>query len=113
MVGFGGSRVNSQVARLARAGRQAGSSNGILPESKAPPSALIVMWAFDKNDEGEMNPAFEAREMPDERRAVAAAKLAAATHVAAIAWKRTVRPDRGEFGEPEILFTHGPVPDLD
>jgi hypothetical protein len=49
-----------------------------------------------------MIPAFEAREMPDERRAIAAARLAAATHAAAIACKRAVRPDRGEFGEPEI-----------
>lgn len=65
------------------------------------------------HEDGEMVPAWEPREMPDERRAVAAAKLAAATHAAAIAWKRTVRPDRGEFGEPEVLFTHGPVPDLD
>jgi len=71
------------------------------------------MWAFDKGDDGEIVPAFDPREMPDERRAVAAAKVAAATHVAAIAWKRAVRPDRGEFGEPEILFQHGPVPDLD
>lgn len=74
---------------------------------------LIVVWAFDKGEDGEMVPAFDPREMPDERRAVAAAKLAAATHSAAIAWKRSVRPDRGEFGEPEILFQHGPVPDLD
>lgn len=90
-----------------------GGSVGVVPEAKAPPSVLIVMWAFDKNDEGDMVPAFDPREMPDERRAIAAARLAAATHAAAIAWKRTVRPDRGEFGEPEVLFSHGPVPDLD
>lgn len=71
------------------------------------------MWAFDKNDEGDIVPAYEPREMPDERRAIAAAKLAAVTHIAAIARKRSVRPDRGEFGEPEVLFKHGPVPDLD
>lgn len=90
-----------------------GTSVGVVPEAKAPPSVLIVVWAFEKGEDGEMVPAWEPREMPDERRAIAAAKLAAATHEAAIAWKRMVRPDRGEFGEPEVLFTHGPVPDLD
>jgi hypothetical protein len=105
--------MTSTVSRLINAPRLTGTSTGVLPEPKAPPSVLVVMWAFDKNDDGDMMPAFEPREMPDERRAIAAAKLAAATHGAAIAWKRAVRPDRGEFGEPEILFQHGPVPDLD
>ena len=89
------------------------ASTGLLPEPKDPPKSLIVVWAFDKGEDGEMVPAFDPREMPDERRAIAAAKAAAATHGAATAWKRAVRPDRGEFGEPEILFQHGPVPDLD
>jgi hypothetical protein len=105
--------MTSTISRLINAPSLTGTSTGVLPEPKAPPSVLVVMWAFDKNDEGDMVPAFDPREMPDERRAIAAAKLAAATHAAAIAWKRAVRPDRGEFGEPEILFQHGPVPDLD
>ena len=88
-------------------------STSVEPETKAPPSTIIVQWAFDKNDEGEIVPAYDPREMPDERRDIAAAKLAATSHLAAIAWKRTVRPDRGEFGEPVVLFQHGPVPDLD
>jgi hypothetical protein len=100
------------VHRLASA-PSTGASTGLLPEPKDPPKSLIVVWAFDKGEDGEMVPAFDPREMPDERRAVAAAKVAAATYAAAIAWKRSVRPDRGEFGEPEILFQHGPVPDLD
>lgn len=112
MVSFGGTKVSASILRLQRAPSQGGST-GVEPEPKAPPQTLIVVWAFDKGEDGEMVPAWEPREMPDERRAIAAAKLAAATHIAAIAWKRTVRPDRGEFGEPEILFTHGPVPDLD
>lgn len=102
----------ASIHKLITAPRPAGSA-AVEPEPKAPPSTLIVMWAFDKNDEGEMMPAFEPREMPDERRAIVAAKLAAAMHEAAIAWKRVARPDRGEFGEPEILFQYGPVPDLD
>ena len=91
----------------------ASQSAGVLPQAKDPPSTLIVVWAFKKGEDGEMIPAFDPREMPDERRAIAAAKIAAATYPAAIAWKRSVRPDRGEFGEPEILFQHGAVPNLD
>jgi hypothetical protein len=105
--------MRSTVSRLMNAPRQTGTSTGVLPQPKAPPQTLVVMWAFDKNEQGDIVPAYEPREMPDERRAIAAAKLAAATHTAAIAWKRTVRPDRGEFGEPEVLYKHGPVPDLD
>ena len=112
MAGFGGTKVSATITRLQRA-PSPGGSVGAEPEPKAPPSTLFVQWAFDKNDEGEMMPAFEPREMPDERRAIVAAKLAAAMHEAAIAWKRVARPDRGEFGEPEILVQYGPVPDLD
>ena len=102
----------STIHRMA-SGQSSGDYTGILPQAKDPPSTLFVMWAFDKNDEGDMVPAFDPREMPDERRAIVAAKLAASTHAAAIAWKRSVRPDKGEFGEPEVLYRHGPVPDLD
>ena len=113
MVGFGGSKVTASILRMQRAPSPTGTSTAVEPEPKAPPQTLFVQWAFDKNDEGDVVPAYDPREMPDERRAIAAAKLAAATHLAAIAWKRSVRPDRGEFGEPEVLFQHGPVPDLD
>jgi hypothetical protein len=90
-----------------------GESTGVLPQPNDPPSTLIVVWAFDNGEDGEMAPAWDPREMPDERRAIAAANLAAATHDAAIAWKRSVRPEKGEFGEPEVLYRHGPVPDLE
>ena len=69
------------------------------------------MWAFDKNEEGDKVPAFEPREMPDERRTIAATRLAAATHGAASACKRAVRRDRSEFGEPDVLYCHRLVPD--
>lgn len=104
---------DSHVRRMMNAPSDRGVSTGVTPEPKAPPQTLYVQWAFDRNDEGDIVPAYEPREMMDERRAIAAAELAAATHVAAIAWKRTVRPDRGEFGEPEVLFKHGPVPELE
>lgn len=85
---------------------------GQLPVPKMP-SQLIVLMAFDRDDEGVLQPAFEAREMPDERRAVTAAKLLSHQHVGVITWRREANPAIGEFGPPEILFQDGDVPDLD
>ena len=45
-------------------------STGQAPEPKAPPTKLIVLCAFDRDEEGTLQAAFGPREMPDERRAV-------------------------------------------
>jgi hypothetical protein len=37
-------------------------------KATAPPTELIVLIAFDKGEDGELLPAFEAREMQDEQR---------------------------------------------
>ena len=85
---------------------------GQLPESKLP-THLIVLMAFDRDDEGMLNPVFEPREMPDERRAVNAARDLAARHAGVITWRREANPAVGEYGQPEILYQAGEVPDLD
>ena len=87
-------------------------STGVLPQPKLP-TTLVVLMAFDRDDEGNLQPAFEAREMPDERRAITAARLLSHQHAGVIAWKRAANPSMGEFGPPEILFTDGDVPDMD
>ena len=74
---------------------------------------LIVVQAFDRNDEGEIVPATEAREMPDVARAVARAKVLSLQHAGAIAFSRIVNPDEGEFSDPTVLFSRGLLPDLD
>lgn len=79
----------------------------------AAPSKLIVLMAFDRDDEGVLRPAFEAREMPDEQRAVRVAKGLAHRHDGVIAWSRSARLDIGEFGEPTELYRAGEVPDMD
>ena len=79
----------------------------------APPTKLIVLMAFDRDEEGNLQPAFEAREMPDEERAVRSAKDMATRHAGVIAWSRPARPDIGEFGEPTELWRAGDVPDMD
>ena len=87
------------------------------PPGQAPtpklPTHPIVLMAFDRDDKGTLNPVFEPREMPDERRAVNAARDLAARHAGAITWRREANPAIGEYGHPEILFQAGEVPDLD
>ncbi len=82
------------------------------PEA-ASPDKLIVLCAFDRDDAGVFHPAFEPREMPDERRAIAMARLLSHTHVGVIAWTRSANISAGEYGPPEVLYQAGEVPDLD
>ncbi|UYO00238.1 MAG: hypothetical protein KIT02_03150 [Devosia sp.] len=77
------------------------------------PTTLIVLAAFERDDEGELRPALEAQQMPSEHAAVARAKLMSRSYAGVIAWKRPARPDEGEFGEPEVLFSVGDVPDME
>lgn len=84
-----------------------------MSEKAVKPTKLCVVMAFDYDDEGALQPAFEAREMPSEERARSAARLLAQDHAGVIAWSREARPDVGEYGEPEILFSHGPVPAME
>lgn len=86
-------------------------STGQAPVQK--PTTLIVFLAFERDDEGELRPAFEALQMPSEHAAVARAKLMSRSYAGVIAWKRPARPDEGEFGEPEVLCQFGDVPDLE
>lgn len=74
---------------------------------------LIVLAAFDKNDEGELVPAFEARQIDTEERAVREAKILATRHVGVIAWSRDADPVHGEYGPPVVLFQHGDIPDME
>ena len=77
------------------------------------PTRLIVLAAFDKDDEGNFRPAFDPREMPDEARAKNAARLLKDGHAGVIAWVRSVDLVNGVFGEPEILAVYGEVPDME
>ena len=85
---------------------------GQLPTPKLA-DKLIVLLAFDRDEEGTLQAAFEPREMPDERRAVATARLMAHSHVGVIAWCRLANVALGEYGPAEVLYQAGDVPDLD
>lgn len=77
------------------------------------PSRLIVVAAFDRGEDGELHPAFEAREMPDEERAKRTARMLKDQHVGVIAWSRSADLVNGVFGEPEILAQYGEVPEME
>ena len=79
----------------------------------APPQKLIVLLAFDKGEDGELMPAFEAREMRDEADAIRTAKEIARRHVGVITWTRTADLVNGVFGGPVVLFQSGDVPELE
>ena len=87
-------------------------STGTVPQIKLP-DKLIVLCAFDRDADGQLLQAFEPREMPDERRAVARAREMAHRHAGVITWSRTANPAIGEYGPSEVLFQAGDVPDLD
>lgn len=78
------------------------------------PPKLIVVVAFDPDEEGEMQPAqgYPA-EFQSEDRATRVAQGLATKHAAVIAWSREANPTIGEYGEPTILFQHGDVPDME
>jgi len=87
-------------------------SDNQLPLAKHP-SRLVVLWAFDKGEDGELVPAWDAREMPDERRAVMQAKQIEHLHAGVICWAREANSASGDYGQSEVLYQHGSIPDLD
>jgi len=88
-------------------------STGQPPESKL--KTLVVLLAFVRDEEGELRPAFEARELPSEDKARMDGRRMAAqeTYAGVIAWSRSADLVNGEFGEPVVLFQHGDVPTME
>jgi len=93
--------------------KQPATTPGQLPEARGGKTKLIVLMAFDKTEDGDLIPAFEAREMPDERRAISRARELSRQHAGVITWKRDANPAAGEFGPSEELYRAGEIPDLD
>lgn len=74
---------------------------------------LIVVLAFDRGEDGELGPAFEPREMPDESRAKNLARMLKDQHAGVVAWVRSADLINGVFGEPEVLARYGEVPEME
>lgn len=81
----------------------------------APPTKLIVYLAFVRDEEGELQPAFEAREAQSESTAKQQAAMlwGSGKYAGAIAWWRSADLVNGEFGDPVVLFQQGDVPDME
>jgi hypothetical protein len=79
------------------------------------PNKLIVYVAFVRDEEGELRPAFEAREAQSESAATNQARIlwASGKYAGALAWWRSADLTNGEFGEPVVLFQEGEVPEME
>lgn len=84
-------------------------------EKQPTPTKLIVYLAFVRDEEGELQPAFEAREAQSESTAKQQAAMlwGSGKYAGAIAWWRSADLVNGEFGEPVVLFQQGEVPEMD
>ncbi|KKB09379.1 hypothetical protein [Devosia chinhatensis] len=83
---------------------------------KAPtPTKLIVYLAFISGEDGEIQPAFEAREAQSEDQAKQQARIlwSSGKYAGAIAWWRSADLINGEFGDPVVLFSEGEVPEME
>lgn len=79
----------------------------------ASPSKLIVLMAYDRDDEGALQPAFEPREIPNERCVVSAARQLRNVHAGVVAWVRDADPALGDYGPPTVLAVCGDVPEME
>lgn len=86
-------------------------SDHVLSQLKTP--KLIVVMAFDRGEDGELQTVFGPADQQSEERAIRTAKALATKHVGVIAWSREANPSIGEYGEPTTLFQHGDVPDME
>lgn len=84
-----------------------------MAEQAQPKPKLIVVVAFDPDEEGELQPVFGPAEQDSEDRAKRIARTLALKHSGVIAWSRTADPAVGEYGEPTVLFQHGSVPNME
>lgn len=84
-------------------------------ELQTKPIKLIVAMAFVRDEEGELRPAFEPREMPNEERAAREARLWAGSgqYAGTLAWSRSADLANGVFGHPDVLFQWDAIPDME
>lgn len=82
-----------------------------LPERKQP--KLIVVVAFDRDENGDLQTVFGPAEQQSEERAIRTAKWLATKHAGVIAWSREANPKLGEYGAPKMLFQAGDVSEME
>lgn len=74
---------------------------------------LIVLAAFVRDDEGELVPAFEPRQIDSEERAKRDALMLGEKYAGVVAWSREADPAIGEYGPPVVIYQRGEIPELE
>lgn len=74
---------------------------------------LIVVVAFDSDEEGNLLPIDEGTQCQSEHQAKSLALDLSRKHAGVIAWSREAFPEVGEYGEPVELARFGDVPDME
>lgn len=74
---------------------------------------LIVLAAFVKNDDGELVPAFDPRQVDTEERAKRDAMMLGEKYAGVVAWSREADPAIGEYGPPVVIYQRGELPELE
>lgn len=74
---------------------------------------LIVLAAFVRNEDGDLVPAFDPRQVDTEERAKREARMMADQYAGVVAWSREADPALGEYGPPVVLFQQGEIPELE
>lgn len=83
-----------------------------IPARKDLPKLIVVM-AFDLDNDGQLETVFGPQDFQTEDRAIQTAQSLATTHHGVIAWSREANIDLGEYGPPTTLFVSGDVPDME
>lgn len=74
---------------------------------------LIIVQAFDLDEEGTPQASEEPVQFESEERARRHAVAIEGKHAGVIAWSREANPTLGEYGEPTIIYQAGEVGELD
>jgi hypothetical protein len=72
---------------------------------------VIVVMAFDRANDGELELAFDAVRFDKEERALNAARNLAGQHVGILVLSWEAEPNIGSYGPSTVLFQSGEVPD--
>lgn len=70
---------------------------------------IVMFVAFDRDERGEIIPAFTPRQVKEEAEAIHAVEILGRRHTGAVAWRRESNPAVGEMGDPIIIAQQGPI----
>lgn len=73
---------------------------------------LIILQAFNKDENADLVPAFQARTMKTEEIAISEAKSISDDYASVVVWTRDFTPIGLERSTPKVLFQSGLIPIL-